>query len=106
MKLKDVNKMFRLNVLVEKSYLFYGSRIWSLCIEDEELKEFGTDLSKSAGVVKNSCSLRYYNRDLLFITDKFSFPSYRWPIRIRNRHIYNITINNNLILPEYLTEKH
>ena len=52
MKLNDVNKMFRLNVLVEKSYLFYGSRIWSLCIEDEELKEFGTDLAKSAGVVK------------------------------------------------------
>ena len=37
---------------LKKVIYFIGSRIWSLCIEDEELKEFGTDLAKSAGVVK------------------------------------------------------
>jgi hypothetical protein len=52
MKLKDVNKMFRLNVLVEKSYLFYGSRIWSLYRRGGIKGIWNKDLAKSAGVVK------------------------------------------------------
>jgi hypothetical protein len=35
-----------------KKVIYFMDPEFGLCIEDEELKEFGTDLAKSAGVVK------------------------------------------------------